>query len=184
MIIPRRETFPVVFVNIQCGEVTWRHVTICPHYLITLKIQNWPKFLFKLCKWLYNWTTTQYLEGKHFLVFWWKSDIMATNNATWRHFLYISPIWYSKNRRFGHNFCLNGAKDFIFTQPHIKINIPWIFFQNLIRWRHFMTSYIRLLLMGAGGVVPHFQMDGARARALLMWIIFLLKFSYHISKRF
>ena len=156
-------------------DVTWWYF---PHPPFPLKIQNCPKLLFKLCKWLYICTTTQYHERKHFLEFLWKSDIMATNNVTWRHFLYISPICCPKNRRFGHNFRLNGAKDFIFAPPPniIKINIPRSVFQNLIRWRHFMTPYIPLLLMG-GGVVPHFQMDRARACAPLLWIIFLLKFS-------
>ena len=102
---------------------------------------------------------------------------MVTNNITWHHFLYISPLCWPKNRRFVHNFCLNSVNDFIFAPPPniTNINIAWSFYYNVIRWHHFMTSYIPPLLME--GVVPHFQVAIARAYAQHMWIIFLLKFS-------
>ena len=124
----------------KCGMVTSRG-DISP--LIHCPLNT--ELLFKLC------TTTQYREGKHFLAFLWKSDIMATNNGTWRHFLYTSPLCRPKNGRFVHNFCLNGTIYFIFARP------PG-------RWRHFMKSYIPVT--NGKGVVPHFQVDGARRNVL------------------
>ena len=72
--------------NISCfflwksNMATWLDdISPLPH--LPLKIQNCPKLLFKLGKGLYIFTTTQYREGKHFLSFWWKSDIMARNDV-------------------------------------------------------------------------------------------------------
>ena len=129
-------------------DVTWRYVPL-PHY-------PW-KYRTDLNSYLLNYANDLYLH--HNTISWRKIFsgilvkiiyIMAINNVTWRHFLYISPTCWPKIRRFVHNFCLNGVNDFIFAPPHniTNINNSWSFDKNLIRWRHFMTSYIPTLLMG------------------------------------
>ena len=80
----------------------------------------------------------------------------ATNNIVcnivWNKFAGFNFYIFrrAKSTRFVNNSCLNDATDFIFAQQpnNIKRNGSWNFDQILIRWRHFMRSYIPPLPMG------------------------------------
>ena len=110
------------------------------------------------------------------------------NDVKWRHMTSFSiyfPYMLPKNTRCVHNFCLHDAIVFMFAPQLniIKRNLSWRFGRDLIRWRHFMSSYIPPLPMG--GVVPHFPVADVCAPTLeFSSLKCLQRIMTHISKRF